>query len=93
MESWNAILTNNGERLSHAADRRIRGLAAHQFIVTMMAVSANLRRIATFLQEERFETPKKSYPRGRDVRGESLYANAKRHPKARSAKIDAPART
>ena len=93
MESWNSILTNSGERLSHAADRRIRGLAAHQFIVTMMAVSANLSRIAAFLQEERFETPKKSYPRGRDIRGESAYVNAKRKPRAGRVKPDTPART
>lgn len=93
MESWNGILTNGPERLSHPADRRIRGLAAQQFIITMLVVSANLRRIATFLQEERFETPKKVYPRGRDIRGESTYANAKRRPRKSANEIETPSRT
>ena len=79
--------------MSHAADRRIRGMAAHQFIVTMMAVSANLSRIAAFLQEERFETPKKSYPRGRDIRGESNYVKSRKRRTVDPAKIETPVRT
>lgn len=89
MEGFNAFLTRGPERLGQSADRRVHGLAAQAFIVTMLLVSANLRKIVVFLQDHARITPKKIYLRGRDIRGESNYANAKRRTRKPKVKVKA----
>jgi hypothetical protein len=78
IESSNDFLKSGPESLDNPKNRRLRGLAAQQFIAVTAAVSANFRRIATFVAERRRVTPKKQYPRGRDIRGLSDYVRRNR---------------
>lgn len=74
IESHNEYVKHGPERLNDPATRRLRGLAAQQFIVTMLTVSANLRKIARFLRDEaRVAVPKRKYERRRDKEGMSTY--------------------
>lgn len=74
IESHNEYIKHGPERLHDPTTRRLRGLAAQQFIVTMLTVSANLRKIARFLRDEaRIEVPKRKYERRRDKEGMSRY--------------------
>jgi hypothetical protein len=73
MESMNNYIKEGPERLHDPRSRRVRGLAAQQFIMTMLLVSANLRKIARFLRDTRRAEPKKKYARGRDTKKMSAY--------------------
>jgi hypothetical protein len=63
MEGHNDYLKSGPERLADSGMRRLRGMAAQQFLVTFQLVSANLRKIARFLRDSMRETPKKQYLR------------------------------
>ena len=73
MESMNDYVKNGPERLSSSSARRLRGLAAQSFIVTMLLTSANLRKISRYLRDKMRSKPKKTYPRRRDTEGLSTY--------------------
>ena len=76
IESINAYLKLGPERLDDSGARRIRGLAGQQFAIAMALVSANLRRIARFLQKEAQKasgSPKPIAVRRRDREGLSDY--------------------
>ena len=51
MEGVNAYLKEGRERMREAGARRVRGLAAQNYVFTMMLVSANLRRLAKFMRD------------------------------------------
>jgi len=51
MEGVNAYLKDGRERMREAGARRVRGLAAQNYVFTMMLVSANLRRLARFMRD------------------------------------------
>ena len=73
-EAFNAFLKEPGyEAINDASRRRVRGLAAQQVVTTMLVVSANIRKIAAFLHEEKVRnastTPRrKPAPRQAPVR-------------------------
>jgi hypothetical protein len=73
IESHNEYIKHGPERLHDPTTRRLRGMAAQQFIVTMLVVSSNLRKVARFLRDEARQTPKKIYPRRRDTEKMSTY--------------------
>jgi hypothetical protein len=73
MEGHNDYLKSGPERLADSRMRRIRGMAAQQFLITFQLVSANLRKIARFLRDAGRAVPKKSYPRRRDIEKMSTY--------------------
>jgi len=73
VESYNGYIKLGPEQLDDASKRRLRGMAAQQFLLTMLLVSANLRKVARFLRDEGRETPKKVYPRRRDTEHMSRY--------------------
>jgi hypothetical protein len=73
MEGHNDYLKSGPERMADSRMRRLRGMAAHQFLVTFQLVSANLRKIARFLRDEMRETPKRVYARRRDIEKMSRY--------------------
>lgn len=69
VESFNAYVKDPGkENLGNSAVRRLRGLAAQQFAVTFLVVSANMRKVFKFRQDltktEQQRTPRK--PRERN---------------------------
>ena len=51
MEGVNAYLKEGRERMGEAGARRVRGLAARNYVFTMMLVSANLRRLAKYMRD------------------------------------------
>ena len=83
-EGFHAFMRETGyEAISNSSRRRIRGLAAQQFITTLLFVSANIRKIAAFLHDEKVRnastsprpklTPKQSPVRWRDKDGKNPY--------------------
>lgn len=72
IESINYVLKASPENIADPGARLVRGLAAQQFMMVMSLVSANLRRIVRYIQNES-RTPRKKSPRGRDTRGLSNY--------------------
>jgi len=99
VESYNAYVKNGPESLDKPENRRVRGRAAQQFIVTMLLMSANIRKLARFLADERRATPKSRYARRRDVLGLSDYVRPDRQKKRdkaaakRAKKAATPLRT
>jgi hypothetical protein len=73
-ESFNAFLKEPGyEAINDASRRRVHGLTAQQVVTTVLVVSANIRKIAAFLHEEKVRnastTPRrKPAPRQAPVR-------------------------
>ena len=58
-ESYHAYVKDVGhEAADTPARRRIRGFAAHQIMATMLLVSANIRKIVTFLTDRETQTSK-----------------------------------
>ncbi|WP_150307214.1 hypothetical protein [Planctomonas psychrotolerans] len=75
MESMNEYLKDGPEDLRNSASRRLRGMAAQQYLITMMLVTANLRKIARFILEQKRPRPKSKPKEGRrrDRLGMSAY--------------------
>jgi hypothetical protein len=92
IESYNDFLKSGPESLDKPQDRRVRGRAAQQFIVTMLLMSANIRKIAKFLADERRETPFVKRKRRRDTLGLSDYVRPDRLKKTEAGKKRANAR-
>lgn len=64
IEGYNAYIKDTGgENLEQSGSRRMRGLTAQQFIVTFLLVSANMRKIYSYLRDvdnpEQQRTPRK----------------------------------
>jgi hypothetical protein len=49
IESFNAFIKTGPERIADSSARRLRGLAAQQFLLAMLTTAANIRKIVTFL--------------------------------------------
>ncbi len=95
IESMNEYLKDGPENMKDSARRRLRGLAAQQYILTMMFVTANLRKIARFLRDAQLKT-KRTTPikRKRDREGLSTYARWRYKVRAVEAhELDPPLRT
>ncbi|KQQ92546.1 hypothetical protein ASF62_11870 [Leifsonia sp. Leaf325] len=53
-ESYNAYMKDQGrENAENSERRRVRGMAANQFLVTFLVISANMRKIFDFIHEEK----------------------------------------
>jgi hypothetical protein len=79
-ESYNAYVKDDGyEDLESSSRRRARGMAAQQVLTTMLVVSANIRKIAQFIENEAAElraaSRRKKEPLGRkrDREGKNKY--------------------
>jgi len=86
VESYNEFLKAGPETLDKPEDRRVRGRAGQQFIVTMLLVSANIRKIARFVGDSLRIKPKIKRKRRRDTLGLSDYVRPDRQPKTVAAK-------
>ena len=74
MESFNDYIKSGPEQIRDSRVRRVRGMAAQQFVSTMLLVSANLRRIARAVRDEQpGARVKRKYIRRRDAEGLSNY--------------------
>ena len=74
VESFNDYLKDGPEAMKSAGRRRVRGRTNAFFVVTMMVVQANIRKISRFLLDERLGLAKKKVAvRSRDKRGISEY--------------------
>jgi len=74
IESMNDYLKSGPEAMKDSSRRRLRGLAAQSYILTMMYVSANLRKIARFLRDAQRKPKPAPIQRKRDRLGRSKYA-------------------
>jgi hypothetical protein len=66
-------LKSGPETLDKPQDRKVSGRAAQQFIVTFLLTSANIRKIAKFLADERRLVPAMKRKRRRDTLGLNDY--------------------
>ena len=79
IEGMNGYIKNDAhESLSNPQRRSARGMAAQQVLITMLVVSANMRKLQSFLAEEGreiFRKIEKRYPesRRRDRKAHSMY--------------------
>jgi hypothetical protein len=92
VESYNEYLKAGPETLDKPEDRRVRGRAGQQFIVTMLLMSANIRKIAPFVGDSLRIKPKIKRKRRRDTLGLSDYVRPDRQPKTAAAKTAAAKR-
>jgi hypothetical protein len=90
VESTNDYLKDGPEKLRDPGERRVRGLAAQNFFLAMLVVSANLRKLARFLRDRERKTPKKVYPRRRDLLGLSPYVRKRKSSHKAKSKPEAP---
>jgi len=74
IESMNDYLKSGPEAMKDSSRRQLRGLAAQSYILTMMYVSANLRKIARFLRDAQRKPKPTPIQRKRDRKGLSNYA-------------------
>ena len=86
IESYNDFLKAGPETLDKPEKRKVRGRAAQQVIVTFLLMSANIRKIARFIGEQRRAEPKIKRPRRRDTLGLSDYVRPNRGAKTPAAK-------
>jgi len=73
IESTNNYLKSGPEAMKDTSRRMLRGLAAQSYILTMMYVSANLRKIARFLRDAQRRPKPEPIQRKRDREGLSTY--------------------
>jgi hypothetical protein len=92
IESYNDFLKSGPETLDKPQDRRVRGRAGQQFIITFLLTSANIRKLARFLADELRATPKPKRKRRRDTLGLSDYVRPDRLKKTEAGKKRATAR-
>ncbi|WP_411700976.1 hypothetical protein [Conyzicola sp.] len=92
IESFNDFLKSGPETLDKPQDRKVRGRAAQQFIVTFLLTSANIRKIAKFLADERRIVPAVKRKRRRDTLGLSDYVRPDRLKKTAAGQKRAKAR-
>ena len=74
IESMNDYLKSGPEAMKDSSRRQLRGLAAQSYILTMMYVSANLRKIARYLRDAQRKPKPPPTQRKRDREGLSTYA-------------------
>jgi hypothetical protein len=86
VESYNAYIKAGPETLDKSEDRRVKGRAGQQFAVTMLLMSANIRKIARFVGDSLRIKPKIKRTRRRDTLGLSDYVRPDRLPKTAAAK-------
>jgi hypothetical protein len=94
IESTNYELEYGSENLKDSSRRPLRGLAAQQYIVTMIFVASNLRKIARFLKAAQAPAKKPPIERKRNRKGLSNYARwrYKVH-SVEASELDPPLRT
>jgi len=94
IESTNYQLKYGFENLKDSSRRPLRGLAAQQYIVTMMFVTSNLRKIARFLRAAQAPAKKTPIKRKRDRKGLSNYARWRYKIRSvEASELDPPLRT
>jgi hypothetical protein len=94
IESMNDYLKSGPEAMKDSSRRQLRGLAAQSYILTMMYVSANLRKIARYLRDAQRKPKPPPIQRKRDREGLSTYARWRyKMPSVLAHELDPPLRT